>query len=102
MKTYLISDNKDTLVGFKFAGVKGTMAHTQEEVLDLLDKLYEEKDIGIILITEKLAALIPDKIKKLKLSRSGPLIVEVPDRYGTIKGNDSILRYVKESIGLKI
>lgn len=43
MKTYLISDNKDTLVGFKFAGVKGTMAHTQEEVLDLLDKLYEEK-----------------------------------------------------------
>lgn len=102
MKTYLISDNMDTLVGFKFAGIKGTLVHTKEEVTDLLGKLYEQKEIGIIIITEKLAALIPDQIKKLKLSKNGPLIVEVPDRHGTIKGNDSILRYVKESIGLKI
>ena len=102
MKTYLISDNMDTLVGFKFAGIKGALVHTKEEVSDLLGKLYEQKEIGIIIITEKLAALIPDQIAKLKLSKHGPLIVEVPDRHGTIKGNDSILRYVKESIGLKI
>lgn len=102
MKTYLLSDNRDTLVGFKFAGIQGEVIRSKEELLDTLTNLRDNKEIGIILITEKLSMQIPERIRQLKLGRKGPLIVEIPDIHGKQRDEDSILRYVKESIGLKI
>jgi V/A-type H+-transporting ATPase subunit F len=49
-----------------------------------------------------LADKVSDKIQILKLKMTIPLIVEIPDRHGTSRGKDSITRYVKESIGLKM
>lgn len=102
MKAYLISDNIDTQVGMRLAGIGGVVVHTRDEVLRELNRVTQQKEIGIILITEKLGQLISDEIRRLKLDMNLPLIVEVPDRHGTIRGKDSITRYVKESIGLKI
>lgn len=102
MKAYFISDNVDTFAGLKISGINGIVAHTPDEVLKVLGVLKEKKEIGIIILTEKIAILIPDKVKEMKLSKTGPLIVEIPDRHGTMKGENSIIRYVKESIGLKI
>jgi V/A-type H+-transporting ATPase subunit F len=102
MKAYLISDNIDTQVGMRLAGIDGVVVHTRDEALSELNKVTQQKEIGIILITEKLGMLVSDEVKKLKLDMELPLIVEIPDRHGTTRGKDSITRYVKESIGLKI
>lgn len=102
MKAYLISDNVDTFVGLKVAGIDGVVLKDKVSILNELNKLKSNKDIGIIIMTEKAAALVEDKVKEMKLAKSTPLIVEIPDRHGTIKGDDYILNYVKESIGLKI
>lgn len=102
MKVYLISDNVDTLVGMKLAGIRGTIVHSREEVLKELKSAGRDKEVGIILITEKLVSLVKEEISKLKLNMGIPLIVEIPDRHGTTRSMDSITRYVKESIGLKI
>lgn len=102
MKAYLISDNVDTQVGMRLAGITGVVIHDKEEVLEEIDNIKRNKDIGIILITEKLANLIEEEVEKLKLSMSLPLIVVIPDRHGTNRSRDSITKYVKESIGLKI
>jgi V/A-type H+-transporting ATPase subunit F len=61
----------------------------------------QSKDLGIILITEKLAGLIPERVSELKLSKEPPLIVEIPDRHGTVRERNSITRYVNESLGIK-
>jgi V/A-type H+-transporting ATPase subunit F len=58
--------------------------------------------VGIVLITEKLVALSPDLVYDLKLNRKRPLIVEIPDRHGSGRAKDSITRYVREAIGVKI
>lgn len=102
MKAYLISDNIDTLVGMRLAGIEGVIAHSEEETVSKIDEVISNKEIGIILITEKLADKVSDKIEMLKLKMTIPLIVEIPDRHGTSRGKDSITRYVKESIGLKM
>jgi len=102
MKAYLISDNVDSFVGLKISGIKGSVVHSREDVLQQLNKVKEDKEIGIIILTENAAKLIPDKVKELKLSRKFPLVVEIPDRHGSTKGDNSIIRYVKESIGIKI
>ncbi|KAJ49322.1 V/A-type H+-transporting ATPase subunit F [Clostridium tetanomorphum] len=102
MKTYLISDNIDTLVGLKIAGIQGKVVHTREEVLIILDQLLKDKNIGIIVLTERIALLIEDRVKEIKLSKYLPLIIEIPDRHGSIKEGDWILGYIKDAIGLKI
>ncbi|HHW31404.1 MAG TPA: ATP synthase subunit F [Clostridiaceae bacterium] len=102
MRLFLISDNIDTKMGMRLAGIEGVVVHQKEEVIEALEKALQEKDIGIIMITEKLAGLIPERIKNMKIDTSLPLIIEIPDRHGTSRPRDSITRYVKESIGLKI
>lgn len=102
MKSYLISDNVDTFVGMKMVGMEGIVLHEKEEAIEKIEQLENDKEIGIIIITEKIALLIPDEVNRIKLSKERPLIVEIPDRHGWSKGSDSILRYVKEAIGLKL
>lgn len=102
MKAFLLSDNIDTQVGMRLAGIDGIVIHTRDEVLRELDSILQKREIGIILITEKLAALVGEEVKRLKLNLNLPLIVEIPDRHGTTRSKESITKYVKESIGLKI
>ena len=102
MKAYLISDNIDTRVGMRLAGINGVIVHEREEVLKEIDKAASDKDVGIILITEKNAELAREEVNSLKLNMSIPLIIEVPDRHGTLSKSDRITRYINESIGVKI
>ncbi|MGV8982756.1 V-type ATP synthase subunit F [Clostridium sp.] len=102
MKSYLISDNIDTFVGMQMAGLEGIVLHEKEEIVKKIEELKMDQAIGIIIITEKISVLIPEEVSKIKLSKERPLLVEIPDRHGSNKGSDSILRYVKEAIGLKL
>jgi len=102
MRSYLISDNIDTFVGMQMAGIDSIVLHEKEEIIQKIKELKKDQGIGIIIITEEIAILIPDEVNIIKLSKEGPLLVEIPDRHGWRKGSDSILRYVKEAIGLKI
>jgi V/A-type H+-transporting ATPase subunit F len=102
MKFFLISDNIDTQAGMRLAGIESVVVHTAEEVGDALQTALQSKDLGIVLITEKLAGLIPARLSELKLSRELPLVVEIPDRHGTGREKNSITRYVNESLGIKL
>ena len=101
MKFHLISDNIDTQAGMRLAGIGGVVAHTKGETMAALGEALETPGLGILLVTEKLAGLIPDELTALRLNRRLPLIVVVPDRHGTARPADSITRYVHESIGIK-
>lgn len=102
MKFFLISDNVDTKVGMRFAGIEGVVVHEEDEVRRELTQAMERKDIAVILMTEHLVALCPDLIYDLKLNRKQPLIVEIPDRHGNGRTKDSITKYVQEAIGVKL
>lgn len=102
MKMYLISDNIDTQTGMRLAGIEGVVVHEADEVLSALEKTLSNPEIGIILLTEKLGKLIPEKISALKLSNPTPLIVEIPDRHGSRDIASSINKHVREAIGLKL
>jgi V/A-type H+-transporting ATPase subunit F len=102
MKIFLLSDNRDTLVGMRLAGIKGIVTNDQREAERLLENLVKDKETGIIIITEKLALMLRDNINHIKQKMVSPLIVEIPDRHGSRKDADYITGYVRESIGIKI
>ena len=102
MKMYLISDNKDTYTGMRLAGVEGVVVHRRQELKDALDAVFQDKEIGIVLLTEKFGREFPDLIDDVKLNRRLPLLIEIPDRHGTGRNENFITDYVSEAIGLKL
>ena len=55
MRFFLISDNTDTQTGMRLAGIEGVVAHTAEEVTNAFELALAQPDIGMILVTEKIA-----------------------------------------------
>ncbi|HIZ20602.1 MAG TPA: V-type ATP synthase subunit F [Firmicutes bacterium] len=102
MRFYVISDNVDTQVGLRLAGIDGVVVHEQDEVTQALSDAMQMPDVAVILMTEHLVKLCPDLVDELKLNRARPLIVEIPDRHGNGRAKDSITRYVRDAIGIKI
>lgn len=102
MKMYLISDNIDTYTGMRLAGVEGAVVHEKQELKEELDKVLADKEIGIVLLTEKFARDFPDLVNSVKLEHKHPLFVDIPDRHGTGRKPNFITSYVNEAIGLKL
>ena len=102
MQMFLISDNIDTYTGMRLAGVEGVVVHTHDELKDALQNAISNKEIGIILLTEKFGREFPEIINDVKLHHKTPLIIEIPDRHGTGRKPDFITSYVNEAIGLKL
>lgn len=102
MKFYLLSDNIDTQIGMRLAGIEGEVVHKEEEFKDALDKALDNTETAILLITEKLVNLCPEYVAEKKVNNKTPLIVELPDRHGSQRPDDYILSYVRDSIGVKL
>ncbi len=102
MRYFVISDNSDTLTGLRLTGIEGTRVETREETLAAIEAASKDPSIGILLINEKLAALCPEQVNALKLTSVRPLLVEIPDRHHTGRAPDSITKYIREAIGIKV
>ena len=102
MRMFVISDNNDTRIGMRLAGIEGVVAHEYGEVKEQLDWVVSQEDIGIVLMTQKLIALCKDMVYDIKLNRQRPLIVEIPDRHGDSSIGDSITSYIQEAVGISI
>ncbi|MGL4799801.1 MAG: V-type ATP synthase subunit F [Cellulosilyticaceae bacterium] len=102
MKSFLISDNKDTWVGMRLAGIQGVVVHTKEEVLRAIKEAMKDESIGILILTEKVVEMAPEEIIEWKLKATRPLIIEIPDRHGTKRHENAITNYIRESVGIRI
>ncbi|WP_027108561.1 V-type ATP synthase subunit F [Lacticigenium naphthae] len=102
MKMYLISENINTYTGMRLAGVEGVVVHGKTDVKKELLKAVQNKEYAIILITEKIAEEFPEIVSDVRLNYKQPLLVEIPDRYGTGRKEDFITNYVNEAIGIKL
>lgn len=102
MKFFLLSDNIDTQMGMRLAGIEGIVIHEREEVLRELELAMHREEIAVILMTTKLIQTCPEIISEIKLKQKKPLIVEIPDRHGSAKVGETIDGYVSEAIGVKL
>ncbi|MDY0278877.1 MAG: V-type ATP synthase subunit F [Acholeplasma sp.] len=102
MKFFLITDNIDSLMGMRLVGIEGVIVHDRKKVIQEIENVLHDESVGILLITTKLVDLCPEVISELKLKRTRPLIVEIPDRHGGKKIGVSIDEYVSDAIGVKL
>ncbi|MBQ1389019.1 MAG: V-type ATP synthase subunit F [Clostridia bacterium] len=102
MKFYLLSDNVDTLMGMRLAGIDGIVIHTEKEVRTHLDEAMKRSDVAVVLMTHTLMELCPEHVMNYKLNVRRPLIVEIPDRHGNGATGETITKYVRDAIGVKM
>lgn len=102
MKFYVICDKVDVLLGMRIAGIEGQLIVDDKEAAPTLERISQNEEIAVVLITERLAELCREKVYDIKLNRMRPLIVEIPNRDGSGGGMGAISRYVEEAIGIKL
>ena len=100
MKVLVIGD-PEAVLGFSLAGVSGRVATTADELNQALDEVQASKDVGIILVTQDVAQLIPVRMERLKLRSTIPLVVEIPAKGGA-EGQESLGDIVLRAIGIKL
>ena len=100
MQAFVIGD-RDMVIGFQLVGVRGVAVSSVDEAWRALSKAVENMEIGIVIISEEFSTRMRDKIDELRLSRTIPLIVEIPGRLGPSKAID-VSDVVRRAIGVKV
>lgn len=98
----LVIGHPEAVLGFSLAGVGGRVAKTAEEVNQALDEAQSAKDVGIVLVTQDVAALIPARMEHLKLRSTVPLVVEIPSRDTAGENQASLGDIVLRAIGIRL
>jgi len=99
---YSIIGDEDTVLGFGMVGVSGKVAENANEAERAFQAILEDKEIGIVIVTERIADMIRPIVDKYLFTVSFPLIVEIPDRKGPKPGRPGIKEMVNTAIGLKL
>lgn len=100
MKIAVLGDS-DTVLGFRLAGVHEAYIFEEtpidiERLRNKLRELIERGDVGVILITERLAEKV--EIPDVKL----PIILQVPDKSGSKLGEKALREIVRRAIGVEL
>ncbi len=85
MRFHLVSDNEDTLVGMRLAGVDGVLVKEPELAQKAINEaMNNPSEIAVVLLTEGVVAMCSEFVYDLKLNRKRPLIVEIPEGAATV------------------
>jgi V/A-type H+-transporting ATPase subunit F len=88
--------------GFALVGVQGQAVTSIDEVNKALDEALAAKDIGIILITQDVSAMIESRMDQLRMHSTVPLVVEIPGPEGTSPDQPSLNAVIQRAIGIKL
>ncbi len=87
-------------MAFSLGGVRGAVARTPGQVQELLTRCWEEPEVGLVLITERLADQVREAVDEARRDRLRPLILEIPDLAGPMAQKESLLDRLHSLMGL--
>ena len=101
MKIFLIGD-ETTVLGYSLAGIHGVVVNNAEEAAEALETATQDPDMGIVLITQRMAAEVQPVVDEAKLKMATPIVLEIPDRSGPVADREAALDIVQRLIGIKV
>jgi len=101
VKFYCIGD-EDTVRGFRLAGIEGQVVSGAAEAAAALQAAVRRSGVGVVIITDAVAADIRSQVDAIRLECERPLLVEVPGPLGPIAGRKTLRQLVQEAVGIRI
>ena len=97
---YFVIGDEDTVLGFSLVGVSGIACSGPDEVRAAWAKATEDKEHGVIIITDECADAIRETVDRYLFTMSFPLVVEIPNPGEGFSRDLRVL--VNEAIGVSI
>ena len=70
------------LYGLRLTGVEYVVLEEKDEILQKIEELVQEPNIGVLAVTDKVYELAKEVLEEIELKRKLPLILKIPDRHG--------------------
>jgi V/A-type H+-transporting ATPase subunit F len=100
MRIVAIGDT-DTAFGFELVGCEGRAVESADDAATALHQAVADEDVAIVCITRDWAAQLGARLAALRLHRDRPIILEIPDRWGT-PPERSLEEVVRRAVGLHL
>lgn len=100
MKVWVIG-HPEAVLGFALVGVHGIEADSAESVQRALDKVLDNPELGMVLITDDCSALVPERMTQLKSRVEAPIFLEIPSPKGMSPERKSFSTLVEQAIGIR-
>ncbi|MBK5252129.1 MAG: V-type ATP synthase subunit F [Peptostreptococcaceae bacterium] len=101
MKSFVLCDKKETLLTMRFAGIDGKIVKTKEEMEEAVNALLKDEDTGLVILSENVFDKNRKYVMEKKLTEKKKLLIHVPEPEG-LRDRDYIMKYIKNSIGIKL
>ena len=91
---YFVIGERELILGFMLAGVKGKAVSNRQEALDAFNKATgQNSSVGSVGDIPKVLILTED---------IAPLIVEIPGLQGHIQGRKTLTDSIREAVGIQV
>jgi V/A-type H+-transporting ATPase subunit F len=94
--------DEETVLGFRLAGIRGTVAEAGEGLAEQFRRLVGEEQAKVVFITERLAASIRPLVDTYRMRSTFPVVVEIPDAQGPMPGRRAIADLIRQAIGFQV
>ncbi|MBB5218045.1 MULTISPECIES: V-type ATP synthase subunit F [Treponema] len=104
MEYYVIGE-REIVLGFMLAGVKGSVADNRSAALDAFKAVTDDSSaekIKVLILTEDVSDMLSEEVKLWQMKSKAPLIVEIPGLHGHIPGRKSLSDSIREAVGIQI
>lgn len=91
-----------TATGFRLAGVTEVYALEGKEAEKKIAELLDKEDTEILIINETISASLDWRLKKKINTIARPVVVEIPDKFGTSGQTESLKAMVKRALGFEL
>jgi vacuolar-type H+-ATPase subunit F/Vma7 len=102
MSAYHIIGDKDTVLGFRFAGVTGDIVESETEARDAFKRATAKRRDGILLITEAVEEMLSEEVLAYRLKASPPFLSVVEDIWGKRGKRRSLQELIFTAVGIRI
>jgi len=92
------------VTGFALAGVLETHVHVnKEETLAKLDELFASKEVGVVIITHRVAEALGSEFRRrVRVKKLLPAVLRIPDKTGWVPRVDELQEIIRRTVGAEI
>ena len=94
----------DTMTGLALAGTTYTYVHqSKDETLKKLEDFFASSEIGLVLITHRVADALGYELRQMmQVKKLFPIVLRIPDKTGYAPTADELRDIVRRTVGAEI
>lgn len=100
--SFHVIGEEEIVLGFRFVGVPGTVVYAKEEAREAFREVLRCAGVRVLILTERVSAMLEDEVTQWQFEGSYPLIVEVPGLEGHLENRRSLIDSIREAVGLHV